>query len=118
METVDARTYIGQWLQVIVDRPLGSTHPLGEVIYPVNYGYIPNTRAGDGLEQDAYILGVSEACSEYFGLCIAVIKRHDDVEDKLIIVPNEAVAANFTDQMILEATAFIEQYFDVSLIRS
>ncbi len=43
-----------------IDRPLGSKHPQYGFIYPVNYGFIPNTISGDGEELDCYILGVSE----------------------------------------------------------
>ena len=52
---------IGNIVRVIVDRPLGSRHPKHkDIIYTVNYGYIPGVIAPDGEEQDAYILGVNE----------------------------------------------------------
>ena len=52
---------IGNIVKVIVDRPLGSVHPKhNDLIYTVNYGYIPEVFALDGEEQDAYILGVNE----------------------------------------------------------
>ena len=52
---------IGKVVKVIVDRPLGSVHPNhSDLIYSVNYGYIPEVFALDGEEQDAYILGVNE----------------------------------------------------------
>ena len=109
--------YLGKWFDVVVDRPIGSLHPSGAPRYTLNYGYIPNTFAGDGCEQDAYILGVSEAVKEYRGYCAAAICREDDVEDKLVIVPNEAFADTLSDEAILEATSFIEQYFTVTVIR-
>lgn len=112
----EAETFLGKYVKVILDRPIGSIHPSGEPVYPINYGFVPNTIAGDGMEQDAYILGVSEACKEYYGFCAAVLKRHNDVENKLIVVPNEEFAASLMDESILEATAFIEQYFEISLI--
>ena len=38
---------------VIVDRPLGSTHPAHPgLVYPVNYGYVPGVIAADGEEQE------------------------------------------------------------------
>ena len=46
--------YLGQTVSVVMDRPLGSKHPKHGFIYPVNYGYIPNTISGDGEELDAY----------------------------------------------------------------
>lgn len=45
---------------VTVDRPLGTYHPRHRTIfYTVNYGYVKGIFAGDGAEQDAYILGVN-----------------------------------------------------------
>ena len=56
---------LGSWVKVIVDRPLGSTHPqYQDLIYPVNYGYIEGTMAPDGEEQDAYILGIEVPLKE------------------------------------------------------
>lgn len=34
---------IGKMVTVKMDRPMGSRHPKHNFIYPVNYGYIPNT---------------------------------------------------------------------------
>ena len=65
---------IGKVVKVIVDRPLGSAHPNhSDLIYSVNYGYIPTTFAPDGEEQDAYILGVNEPVAEFVGKVIAII---------------------------------------------
>ena len=42
---------LGKIVKVIVDRPLGSTHPdYPNLIYPVNYGYIGGIIAPDGEE--------------------------------------------------------------------
>ena len=48
---------LGTRVHVEVDRPVGYLH--GDILYPVNYGYIPGVIAGDGEAQDAYILGIS-----------------------------------------------------------
>ena len=57
---------LGETVRVIVDRPLGSTHPKWKDLrYPVNYGYVEGVPAPDGEEQDVYILGEEvplEAC--------------------------------------------------------
>ena len=42
--------YIGKIICVKIDRELGSKHPKHGFIYPVNYGFIPNTISGDGEE--------------------------------------------------------------------
>ena len=83
---LDLKKLIGKRVYVIVDRPVGYKH--GDIIYPINYGYIPGMVAGDGEEQDAYILSVVEPVCSFEGNVIAVIRRKDDIEDKLVIVPD------------------------------
>ena len=100
---------IGDIVRVVVDRPLGSVHPKHrDIVYPVNYGYIPGVMAPDGEEQDAYILGIDEPVSEFTGRIIAVIHRLDDVEDKWVVAPENAI---FTPAQIMAQVAFQEQYF-------
>lgn len=97
-------------VRVVVDRALGSAHPLyPQMIYPVNYGYVPGVMAPDGEEQDAYVLGVERPVSEFTGLLFAVVHRLDDIEDKWVVVP-EGIA--FSEEEIRRAVAFQEQYFD------
>jgi 8-oxo-dGTP pyrophosphatase MutT (NUDIX family) len=64
--------------------------------------------AGDGEEQDCYILGVSEAVEEFDGWIIGAIRRKDDCEDKLVAAP---VGMEFHQGQILEAVDFQERYF-------
>ena len=98
-----------------VDRPIGSVHPKHkDMKYPINYGYIPDTLSFDGQEIDAYLLGVSRSITQFEGICIAVIHRIDDVEDKLVIAPQHL---EFSDKEILSQTNFQEQYFKTSLMR-
>lgn len=37
------KEYIGKIIDIKIDRPFGSKHPKHGFIYPVNYGFIPNT---------------------------------------------------------------------------
>lgn len=105
---------IGKIVKVIVDRPLGTYHPKhSDLYYSVNYGYIPGILAPDGEEQDAYILGVDAPVNEFVGKVIAVIHRTNDVEDKWIVVPENA---SFSKKEIMEKVAFQEQFFDVDII--
>ena len=78
------------------------------MIYPVNYGYIPDTISGDGEELDAYVLGIFEPIKEFTGKCIAVIKRLNEEDDKLIIVPENKM---YTKEQIKALTEFQERYF-------
>ena len=65
---------IGQYVEVVMDRPLGSIHPKHpDLRYEVNYGYIPGVFAGDGEEQDAYVLGVDVPLQRFCGKVIAII---------------------------------------------
>ena len=50
------KEYIGRIVEVEIDRKLGSKHPKYGFIYPINYGYVPNTISSDGEELDCYVL--------------------------------------------------------------
>ena len=109
---MDARERIiqnlmGTTVHVVVDRPIGYCH--GDLVYPVNYGYIPGVPAADGEAQDAYILGVSEPVAEFDGQVIAAIRRKNDCEDKLVVAPAGTV---YHQGQIAEAVQFQEQFFD------
>ena len=105
---------IGDIVKVTVDRPLGSRHPKHKnIIYPINYGYIEGIIAPDGEEQDAYILGGRGPIKEFIGKVIAIIHRNDDVEEKLVVAPEQAF---FTAEEIAKKTAFTEQYFDSEIL--
>ena len=105
---------IGKRVKVTVDRPLGSRHPKhSDILYPVNYGYIEGVIAPDGEEQDAYILGVNDPVEEFVGVVVAIIHRTNDVEDKWVVAPEDAV---FTKEEIISAVHFQEQYFESEII--
>lgn len=106
-------SYLGKMLKIKIDRPLGSKHPKHGFIYPVNYGYVPNTVSGDGEELDCYVLGVFEPLEEFTGKCIAIIHRTNDNDDKLIIVPD---GKKYTKEQIQALTEFQEQYFKSEII--
>ena len=106
--------YLNKIVDVKIDRPMGSKHPKHNFIYPVNYGYIPNTISGDGEELDCYVLGVFEPLETFSGKCIAIIRRINDNDDKLIIVPNNR---QFSDNEIRVLTEFQERFFESEIIR-
>ena len=108
------REYINKIVNVKIDRPFGTKHPKHGFIYPVNYGYIPNTISGDGEELDCYVLGIFEPIDEFNGKCIAIIHRTNDNDDKLIIVPKEKEYSNEAIEALVE---FQERYFEHILIR-
>jgi len=105
---------LGNIVKVIVDRPLGTYHPIHkDIYYSVNYGYIQGIIAPDGEEQDAYILGVNEPVEEFVGRVIALIHRFDDVEEKWVVAPE---GVPFTKDEIMKQVEFQEQYFHVEII--
>lgn len=109
-----ASDYIGQTLTIKIDRPLGSRHPQYSFEYPVNYGYLPGVLWPYGEELDAYVLGVTEPLEEFCGVCLAVIQRSDDDDDKLVVVP---AGMNFSDDQIRAMTEFQEHWFTSTIHR-
>lgn len=101
---------LGQTVTVTVDRPLGTYHPRRKTIfYTVNYGYVEGIIAGDGAEQDAYILGIDVPVESFTGKVIAVLHRLDDVEDKWVVVPEHII---LKEEEIKNAVHFTEQFFN------
>ena len=114
LEQIESYKYIGNIVQVKIDRPLNSNHPKHGFAYPVNYGFVPNTISGDGEELDCYVLGIDKPIDNFEGKCIAVIHRTNDNDDKLIVVPE---GEDYTDEEIRKLTRFQEQYFESEIIR-
>ncbi len=106
-------SYIGKKVTVTVDRPAGSAHPRRpENIYPINYGYVKGLFAGDGAEQDVYILGTDKPLQTAEVVIIAVILRDDDKEDKWVGVPEELVGSELCCKCNIErAVDFVERCF-------
>ncbi len=110
-----ATAFLGQIVKIKIDRPLGSKHPKYDMIYEVNYGFVPDTKGPDEEEIDAYLLSVSKPVDEYTGKCIAIIHRLDDDDDKLIIIPENS--KDMSDDEILELINFQEKWFKSEIIR-
>ena len=113
MKKANYKDYLGKKVKIVMDRPMGSKHPKWNFIYPINYGYVPNTISGDGEELDAYIVGIFEPVEEYEGKCIAAIHRLDDDDDKLVIAPEERI---YTKQQIEALVEFQERFFEHEII--
>lgn len=105
--------YLGTIVEVEINRPLGSRHPEHDFFYPVNYGYISNTAAPDGEELGVYVLGEFEPIKRFRGRVIAVIKRKNDNEDKLVVAKT-LNSYSISDIEVL--TEFQERFFDTEII--
>ena len=110
----NSKDYLGKKVKVVMDRPFGTKHPKWGFVYETNYGYIPNTVSGDGEELDAYVLGVDEPLNEFEGVVIAIIKRTDQDDDKLIVVKE---GVDFSDEEINKQVDFQEKFFSHIIIR-
>ncbi len=109
------RDVIGKRVSGKIDRPIGSHHPrYPDMIYPINYGYADGFAAGDGEPQDVYVFGTNEPIQSFEGKVIAVYRRFKDVEDKWIVSLN---GSDYSDDEILQAISFQEQYFEGKLVR-
>lgn len=86
------RSYLDRVVNIIIDRPIGSSHPKqADMIYPINYGYMENVLGGDGEELDVYLLGVTEPVTTCTCKIIGIVHRENDVEDKLVACPVDMV---------------------------
>lgn len=106
-------SYLGKTVTILIDRPVGSVHPKhDDIIYPINYGFIPGVLGGDGEELDVYLLGVDIPLSEFTGKIIGIVHRHNDIEDKLVMAPEET---SFTAEEISGAAGFRNSFMIVKL---
>ncbi len=104
------RSYLGKTVNIKIDRPVGSIHPEHpELVYPVNYGYIPDVFGGDGEEIDVYLLGVDVPVEEYTARIIGIVHRHNDTEDKLVAAPE---GLDFDENKISKSVSFQERYYE------
>ncbi len=110
----DLTAYLGQTVDIVIDRPLGSRHPRHpDIVYPVNYGEVPGTISGDGMPIDVYLLGIDAPVERAMGTVIAVVLRADDVEDKLVAT---ADGRAYTAEEIARLVQFQEQYVDSAVV--
>lgn len=109
------KAYLGKTIKIKIDRPINYVHTKEQytLIYSVNYGYIPDVIAPDGEELDVYLLGINEPVEEFTAFIIGIVHRENDVEDKLVAVPD--AFSLMTKEQIEEAIKFQEQYYDTHI---
>jgi inorganic pyrophosphatase len=70
--------------RLVIDRPTGSAHPRHpDIIYPLDYGYLDDTRGGDGAEVDVWRGSAAEPRLDAV-VCTADPKKRD-VEVKILL---------------------------------
>lgn len=100
---------MGKRVNVVVDRPLGSKHPVQNYIYPVNLG---RTFTEEGDTIDAYVLGVFEPITEYKGIVIGIIER-TDLQEPIFVVAESL--NRYSKEQIKALTEFQEGRFNSTL---
>lgn len=105
------RSYLGKTVKIGIDRPIGYVHHKEkyDLVYPINYGYIPGVLGGDGEELDVYLLGVDTPVESFECEIVGIVYRENDVEDKLVGAP---VGMRPSAEEIAQAVHFQEQYYD------
>ena len=69
---------------IVIDRPQGSAHPrYADFIYPLDYGYLAGTRAGDGGGIDVWVGALPN--KTVTGLVCTVDLLKGDLEMKLLL---------------------------------
>lgn len=109
-----ATKFLGQTIDVIIDRPIGTKHLKHDCVYSVNYGHIEGTEAPDGEDVDVYLIGVFMPITNFKGKCIAVIHRTDEDDDKCVVAPE---GKDYSDEQIKALVEFQEQYHKSEVIR-
>ncbi len=107
------KAYLGKKVAIVIDQPYGTYYK--NALYTSNYGYVPNTVAPDGMGLDAYFLGPKEPLETAEGVCIAILHRIEDDDDKLILVPE---GVSLTDVEIDEEVNFREKFFKHTIVRT
>ena len=105
------KSYLGKVVDIEIDRPIGYVHKKKnyDLVYPINYGYLPGVLGGDDEELDVYLMGVDEPVEAYTCRIVGIVYRRNDVEDKLIAAPLDK---RYTAEEIASAIDFQEQYYD------
>lgn len=69
--------------QIVIDRPKNTAHPkYPDFIYPVDYGYLKNTKASDGSEIDIWV-GINTE-KTINGILCTVDPVKNDIETKIV----------------------------------
>jgi inorganic pyrophosphatase len=114
-ETLEiARFFLGRDVEIVIDRPFGSKHPVHGFVYKVNYGYADGVKAPDGDNLDAYYLGCDKPLNKARGKVIAIVHRLDDDDGKLVVVAEGFYPA---DDEISRAIYFQERWFEHEIMR-
>ncbi len=103
---------LGEKVEVVIDRPLGSVNPNHGTIYLVNYGFLPKTFEHEK-EIKTYVLGEFEPLKSFTGYVIAVIHRVTENVCKLVVAKEQN---QYTKEQIEALTEFKERFHQSKVI--
>jgi inorganic pyrophosphatase len=70
--------------ELVIDRPKGSAHPVhGDVLYPLDYGYLAGTTSADGAGIDVWV--GSSSARQVVGVACTVDLFKRDTEIKILL---------------------------------
>lgn len=99
---------LGQTVTVTINRPIGSILMLQPLLtYLVNYGYVASLLLADASPVEAYVIGVDRPLKSFEGKVVALIKRYNLNDYKLVVGP---INTRFTKNAIRKLTHFQEQF--------
>jgi len=103
--------------EIVIDRPKGSTHPrYNDLVYPIDNGFLGETRAGDGEGVDIWVGSAPDKDVCGLAVCIDLIKS--DSEIKILIgctAAERAVIEQFLNQHTMHAL-IIERVGEKSIL--
>lgn len=105
------KRWIGRDVVVTMDRPIGYIKEGFDKPYPINYGFIKDIYSLDAEEVDCYCIDETVPMNEICGKVIAIVKRFDDVEDKLVVSNKK-----YSKEEIMDIIRFQEQFYDSVII--
>jgi len=99
--------WMGRQVEVVVDHAVGSPLLDGRPSL-INLGHVPGTHGWARLPVAAYLLGIGAPVARGNGLVVAVLRRHDDVEDRVAVADGTSV---WDRAAIARAVAGHERWF-------
>ncbi len=76
--------------EIVIDRPQGTAHPrFPKMVYPLDYGYLKGSHAGDGNEIDCWVGSLTERGLTGVVLTVDLLKRDAEVKLLLGCTPEE-----------------------------
>ena len=77
----DAFDELAATCEIVIDRAKGTAHPrMTDIIYPLDYGYLEETTAGDGMGIDVWLGSKPEKRVTAIGCTVDRLKRDAEVK--------------------------------------